>query len=64
MSKSDHPFIVKLNYAFQTESKVYMIMEFVNGGELFFHMRKEKKFDEKRARFYTAEITLALEHLH
>jgi serine/threonine protein kinase len=41
-----------------------MIMEFVNGGELFFHIRKEKKFDEKRARFYTAEIALALEHLH
>lgn len=39
-------------------------MEFINGGELFYHLRKESKFDEKRARFYTAECILALEHLH
>ncbi len=39
-------------------------MDFINGGELFFHLRKEKIFDEIRARFYTAEIILALEHLH
>jgi serine/threonine protein kinase len=41
-----------------------MIMDFINGGELFYHLRREKKFDENRAKFYTAEIILALEHLH
>jgi serine/threonine protein kinase len=55
---------VKLAFAFQTKSKVYMIMHFVNGGELFFHLRREKKFDELRAKFYIAEIVLALDHLH
>jgi serine/threonine protein kinase len=55
---------VKLAFAFQTKSKVYMLMDFINGGELFFHLRKEKKFDEHRAKFYIAEIVLALDHLH
>ena len=41
-----------------------MILDFINGGELFFHLRKDNHFDENRARFYTAEIVLALEHLH
>ena len=39
-------------------------MEFINGGELFFHLKKDKKFDEARAKFYAAEIILALEYLH
>jgi serine/threonine protein kinase len=64
LSKIDHPFIVKLAFAFQTKSKVYMLMDFINGGELFFHLRREKKFDEIRAKFYIAEIVLALDHLH
>lgn len=60
----DHPFLVKLMYAFQTRDKLYMVMEFVNGGELFFHLRKEKRFSEHRAKFYAAQLFLALEHLH
>lgn len=60
----DHPFLVTLHYAFQTPEKLYMVMDFVSGGELFFHLRKEKKFSEKRARFYASEILLALEKLH
>jgi serine/threonine protein kinase len=57
-------FVVQLYYAFQTPSKLYLIMDFMNGGELFFHLRKDKKFSENRAKFYAAEIILALEHLH
>lgn len=59
-----HPFLVKLIYAFQTKEKLYMVMDFVNGGELFFHLRKDKRFSEERAKFYAAELFLALEHLH
>lgn len=59
-----HPFIVTLHFAFQSADKLYMIMDYVNGGELFFHLKKEGKFSESRVRFYAAEITLALHHLH
>lgn len=41
-----------------------MVMDFMNGGELFFHLRKDDKFNEDRIRFYAAEIILALEYLH
>jgi len=55
---------VNLHYAFQTEDKLYFIMDFLNGGELFWHLRKDMKFSEKRARFYAAEIVCAIETLH
>jgi len=59
-----HPFIVGLNYAFQTHDKLYFVLDYCAGGELFFHLGKEGHFAEERARFYTAQIVLALEHLH
>jgi serine/threonine protein kinase len=55
---------VSLVYAFQTPEKLYMVMEFVNGGELFFHLKNDKRFPEKRVKYYAAELFLALEHLH
>lgn len=61
---SDFPFLVGLVYAFQTDDKLYLVMDFVNGGELFFHLKKERHFDEKRAKYYSVEILLALQHLH
>lgn len=57
-------FIVNLHYAFQTPDKLYFVVDFLNGGELYFHLRKNQKFNEKEARFYIAEIILALETLH
>jgi serine/threonine protein kinase len=57
-------FIVQLRFAFQTPDKLYMVMDFINGGELFFHLRRCTKFTEDRARFYAAEILEALEYLH
>ena len=39
-------------------------MEYVNGGELFFHLSRERVFTESRTRFYGAEISLAIEYLH
>ncbi|CAG9321369.1 unnamed protein product [Blepharisma stoltei] len=60
----DCPFIVQLRFAFQTPDKLYMIMDFINGGELFFHLRRSTSFTEERAKFYAAEILLALDYLH
>lgn len=59
-----HPFLVRLLYAFQDPEKLYMVMEFVNGGELFFHLKKERRFPELRVKFYAAQLLLALSHLH
>ena len=59
-----HPFIVQLRYAFQTDGKLYLIMDYLNGGELFYHMSNSGCFSEDLTRFYVAEIVLALTHLH
>jgi serine/threonine protein kinase len=64
LSLSNHPFIVKLNYAFQSMTKLFLILEYCPGGDLAKHLRMEKKFEEKRAKFYLCEILLALEDLH
>lgn len=64
LMKLCHPFLVNLNYSFQSPDKLYFVMDYVNGGELFFHLQQNKKFTEERARFYCAEIVLGLEYLH
>jgi len=64
LSKVNHPFIMKLFFAFQTEDKLYLVLEFVNGGELYFHLQLDGNFGTDRTRFYSAEIVLALEYLH
>ena len=60
----NHPFIVSMHYAWTTDAKVYFVLDYCPGGELFFHLSQRKKLPEYMARFYAAEITLALEHLH
>jgi serine/threonine protein kinase len=64
LRKIRHPFIVRLHYAFQSDSKLHLVMDFVNGGHLLYHMHKEALFSESQARFYIAQVILALEHLH
>lgn len=59
-----HPFICQLRYAFQTKKKLYLILDFHPGGELFYHLSRRGRFREHQARVYAAEITLALEYLH
>lgn len=59
-----HPFVVKLYYAFQDHEKLYLILEYAQGGELFTRMLTERMFSEETASFYMAEMVLALEHLH
>ncbi|KAI0638075.1 Pkinase-domain-containing protein [Trametes polyzona] len=58
------PFLVGLKFSFQTETDLYLVTDFKSGGELFWHLQKETRFSEERARFYVAELILALEHLH
>lgn len=59
-----HPFLMSLHYSFQTPDRLYFVMDFVNGGELFYHLQNDQVFDNERAKFYSAEILLALEYLH
>lgn len=64
LTEVQHPFIVKLHYAFQTPERLYFLLDYLNGGDLFYHMRKKNRLTEKEARFYACELILALEHLH
>lgn len=58
------PFIVGLKFSFQTLTDLYLVTDYMSGGELFWHLQKEGRFSEDRAKFYIAELVLALEHLH
>ena len=64
LSYVKHPFIVSLNYAFQTPEKLFLILDYCPGGDLGFQICREKRFDEFRARIYVCEVLLALEELH
>ncbi|KAH8589752.1 serine/threonine protein kinase, AGC family [Bisporella sp. PMI_857] len=61
---ADSPFIVGLKFSFQTLTDLYLIADYMSGGELFWHLQKEGRFNEMRAKFYIAELILALQHLH
>jgi serine/threonine protein kinase len=60
----NHPFIVKLHFAFQDEKKLYFVTEFMQGGDLFFHLSKNSQYKEKDVKFYASEILLAIEYMH
>ncbi|XP_030751660.1 ribosomal protein S6 kinase 2 beta isoform X2 [Sitophilus oryzae] len=60
----EHPFIIKLHYAFQTAGKLYLILDFLRGGDLFSRLSREVMFTEEDVKFYLAELALALNHLH
>ena len=64
MVKINCPFIVDIKYAFQDKQYLYMVTEFMQGGEMFFHLLKEKRFKNEKAKFYLVEIILAIEFLH
>lgn len=64
LARINHPFICQLRYAFQTRSKLYLVLDYHPGGELFYHLSRRGRFREHQARVFAAEITLALEYLH
>lgn len=64
LQRTSHPFLTSLKYAFRTPDRLCFVLEYVNGGELFFHLNRERRFSEDRTRFYGAEIVSALAYLH
>ncbi|WFD35709.1 non-specific serine/threonine protein kinase [Malassezia cuniculi] len=64
LARVNCPFIVPLKFSFQSPDKLYLVLAFVNGGELFLHLQQEGNFSEERSRFYAAELFCAIEHLH
>uniref|UniRef100_A0A182MDR8 non-specific serine/threonine protein kinase n=1 Tax=Anopheles culicifacies TaxID=139723 RepID=A0A182MDR8_9DIPT len=64
LKTTNHPFLISLKYSFQTVDRLCFVMQYVNGGELFFHLSRERIFPEDRTRFYAAEIISALGYLH
>eukprot|EP00397_Hematodinium_sp_SG-2012_P013032 GEMP01013221.1.p1 GENE.GEMP01013221.1~~GEMP01013221.1.p1 ORF type:complete len:353 (+),score=53.82 GEMP01013221.1:142-1200(+) len=64
LSMIEHPYIVNLLQTFQDDKRLFMVMEYVNGGELFSYLRKEGRLPNDHAKFYAAEIILAFQYLH
>ena len=64
LALSDHPFIVKMYFAFQNNKNVFLLLDYCAGGDLGRVLKKEKKFSEEVARIYICEVLLALEYLH
>lgn len=64
LGEVDSNYIVKLRFTFQSKEKLFMAFDYHNGGELFFHLQKKKRFSEDEVKVYAAEIYLALMHLH
>ena len=60
----DNPLILNLHYSFQTDNRLYFVLDLVEGGDLFGQLEKKKHLSENAARFYGAEIVLALKHIH
>ncbi|KAJ3112669.1 camp-dependent protein kinase catalytic subunit, partial [Phlyctochytrium bullatum] len=58
------PFVVELLATFQDQRHLFILMEYVPGGDMFTHLRRNRKFKEETARFYTVELVLALKHIH
>ena len=64
LTKLRHPFLVSLQFAFQSATKLFLVMDFLSGGELFLHLQRKGIILEGDAMFYVAEMVLALEFLH
>ena len=64
LMNNEHPFLIKMSYVFQSKHKVYFVMDFIRGGELYTHLNNEKKFAEDKARFYALQIIMSIGYLH
>lgn len=63
-NRESHPFLLNLYSCFQTENRVYFVMDYVSGGDLMWHIQKEGVFKSGRAQFYAAEVLLGIKHFH
>jgi len=64
LSEEPHPFIVNLKATFQDPRYIYMVLEYIIGGEFFTHLRNAVRFDSKTSQFYAAHVVLIFEYLH
>lgn len=64
LERINHPFVVRMKYAFSDKNKLYFVLEYCHGGELFFYLTNLRRFKEDAARFYSSTILLALKELH
>jgi len=64
LASIDFPFLVRMDYHFKDNTNLYMVLEFINGGEMFSHLRRIGRFSEPHSRFYASQIVLAFEYLH
>ncbi|KAJ3356586.1 camp-dependent protein kinase catalytic subunit [Allomyces javanicus] len=64
LEQLDHPFLVGLHSTFQDSANLYLVLEYVNGGELFTYLRRSQRFSNNVAKFYAAEVVLAFEYMH
>jgi serine/threonine protein kinase len=64
LAHTQHAFVVKFYYSFQTKENLYMVMEYLNGGDLYSLLKNLMCFDDTMTKMYIAEVVLALEYLH
>ncbi|KAG0234431.1 Serine/threonine kinase [Actinomortierella wolfii] len=63
-TKERHPFLTTMHACFQTDTRLYFVMEYVRGGDLMMHIQRDRRFGEQRAKFYGCEVLLALQYFH
>ena len=64
LSKLHNPFIVNMYYAFQDKDNLYLVMDYLKGGDLRFHLTRHIRFSEEQTRFFICNIITALEYIH
>ena len=60
----EHPFMVGMKYGFSTEERLFFVMDYIKGGELYEHLKDNTRFPEEQAKFYIANIAMGIGHLH
>lgn len=64
LERIKHPFVVEMKYAFQDRAKLYFVLNYCHGGELFFYLSNLRRFKESATQFYASNILLAIKELH
>ena len=64
LSYLNHPFFANLHYSFQDTNNLYLVLDFLPGGDLRYHLIRHKRFSETQSKFITSCVLLSLEHLH